>query len=97
MNAGSTDVEAGVGLAREAMGSLDSIVKASEQSKDMVHRIAAASEEQSVAAEDVAENMEAILAISRSSAASTSQIKQTSQELERLSGELKKMVDWFKV
>ena len=97
MNDGSADVEAGVGLAREAMGSLDSIVGASEQSRDMVHRIAAASEEQSVAAEDVAENMEAILAISRSSASSTTQIKQTSQELERLSGDLKKMVDWFKV
>ncbi len=97
MNAGRSDVETGMGLAREAMGSLESIVEASEQSKDMVHRIAAASEEQSVAAEDVAENMEAILAISRSSASSTSQIKQTSQELERLSGELKKMVDWFKV
>ena len=97
MDAGSAEVEAGVGLARDAMGSLDSIVDASNQSRDMVHRIAAASEEQSVAAEDVSRNMESILGVSRRSAASTTQIMQTAKELERLSGDLKKMVDWFKV
>ena len=97
MNAGSAEVETGVELAREAMGSLDSIVEASNQSRDMVHRIAAASEQQSVAAEDVSRNMESILGVSRRSAASTTQIMQTARELERLSGELKQMVDWFKV
>jgi methyl-accepting chemotaxis protein len=97
MDTGSEEVKNGVKLAREAMVSLDNIVEASDHSRDMVHRIAAASEQQSAAAEDVSSNMEAILGISRKSAESTTQIMQTSSELKRLSEELKNMVDWFKV
>jgi len=97
MDAGSSEVDSGLSNAREAIGSLEQIVTSSERSKDMVHRIAAASEQQSAAAEHVSENMEHILNISRQSTASITQIKQTSQELEKLSSELKGLVGWFKV
>ena len=97
MDAGSSEVDSGLGYARESIGSLEKIVESSERSKDMVHRIAAASEEQPVAAEHVSENMELILSISRQSAASTTQIKQTAHKMEELSGQLKELVGWFKV
>jgi methyl-accepting chemotaxis protein len=97
MDAGSTEVETGMTLSGEAKTSLDQIVDSSHKSEDMVQRISAASEEQSVAAEQVSRNMESILVIARKSTESTFQIKSTSEELETLSNELKKMIGLFKV
>jgi methyl-accepting chemotaxis protein len=97
MQTGKKEVQGGVELAEEARKSLDLIVKSSDKGETMVHRIAAASEEQSSAAEQVSQNMENILNIARHSAQSTSQIKSTSQELEKLSLELQRMIQLFKV
>jgi methyl-accepting chemotaxis protein len=97
MQTGKKEVQGGVELAEEARKSLDLIVKSSDKGETMVHRIAAASEEQSSAAEQVSQNMENILNIARHSAQSTGQIKTTSQELERLSLELQRMIQLFKV
>jgi methyl-accepting chemotaxis protein len=97
METGSVEVQGGVKLAEEAKQSLELIVAASSKGEDMVQRIAAASEEQSAAAEQVSQNMENILTITTSSANSTSKIKDTSVELEGLSKELEKMIGWFKV
>jgi len=97
METGSNEVKEGVSLATEAMGSLELIVASSNKGKDMVHRIAAASEEQSAAAEDVSSNMESILEITRRSSASTKEIKQTAEELERLSTDLQAIVGLFKI
>ena len=97
MDSGSTEVQEGVALATEAMGSLELIVASSEKGKDMVHRIAAASEQQSAAAEDVSSNMESILEITRRSSNSTKEILTTSQELENLSNDLQALAGLFKV
>lgn len=97
MDAGSVEVETGMKLGGEAKTSLDQIVESSHKSEDMVQRISAASEEQSVAAEEVSKNMENILVISRKSTEATFQIKSTSEELEDLSNELKKMIGLFRV
>ncbi len=97
METGRNEVQSGVDLAGQAKKSLDLIVSTSNKGENMVHRIAAASEEQSSAAEEVARNMDNILQISRRSASSTSQIKMTSEDLEKLSAELQKMIGLFKV
>jgi methyl-accepting chemotaxis protein len=97
MESGSQEVQSGVKLAEEAMDALDQIVSSSTRGKDMVHLIAVASEEQSAAAEEVSGNMESILNISHGSTASTAQIKQTAEQLEKLSSDLQNMIGWFKV
>ena len=97
METGSIEVKEGVSLATEAMGSLELIVASSKKGKDMVHRIAAASEQQSAAAEDVSSNMESILEITRRSSKSTNEIKSTAEELQRLSNDLQAIVGLFKV
>ena len=53
----SGQVESGVGLAKEASLSMESIVEASTGAGDMVQRIAAATEEQSTATEEVTRSM----------------------------------------
>ena len=63
--------------------SLDSIVQASTGAMDMVQRIAAATEEQSAATEEVTQSMESISTIARKSAESTAQIKVSAEELAR--------------
>ena len=94
---GSSEVENGVSLAREASASLDSIVKASTGAMDMVQRIAAATEEQSAATEQVTQNMENISSITKRSAGSADQIKVSATGLAKLSAELKEMTAFFKV
>jgi len=97
MKRGSDEVDRGVGLAREASASLGSIVEASSSAMDMVQRIAAATEQQSAATEEVTQNMEHISDITKQSSASTEQIKVSSSELARLAAELKATSAWFKV
>ena len=75
---------------------MDSIVEASSGAGDMVQRIAAATEQQSAASEQVTQNMENISGITKQSSASTTQIKVSAGELARLASGLKEMTAWFK-
>ncbi len=97
MKRGSDEVDKGVGLAKEASAALDSIVRASTNAMDMVQRIAAATEEQSAATEEVTQNMENIASITKQSSTSTDQIKVSATDLARLASELKTKTAWFKV
>jgi methyl-accepting chemotaxis protein len=83
-------------LAREASASLDTIVTASTNAMDMVQRIAAATEQQSAATEEVTQNMESISDITRQTSASTERIKDSATELARLASGLKEMTAFFK-
>ncbi|NTW58625.1 MAG: HAMP domain-containing protein [Nitrospirae bacterium] len=96
MKRGSDEVDRGVALAREASASLDTIVTASANAMDMVQRIAAATEQQSAATEEVTQNMESISGITKQSSASTEQIKGSAAELARLASSLKEMTAFFK-
>jgi methyl-accepting chemotaxis protein len=96
MKRGSDEVDKGVALAREASASLDTIVTASANAMDMVQRIAAATEQQSAATEQVTQNMESISGITKRSSASTEQIKGSAAELARLASGLKEMTAFFK-
>ena len=97
MKRGSDEVDKGVKLANEASASLDAIVLTSTNAMDMVQRIAAATEQQSAASEEVSQNMEHIAGITKQSSASTEQIKVSSAELAKLASNLKEMTAWFKV
>jgi methyl-accepting chemotaxis protein len=96
MKKGSDEVDKGVSLAREASVSLGTIVTASANAMDMVNLIAAATEQQSAATEEVTQNMEGISSITRQSSASAEQIKDSAAELARLAAGLKEMTAFFK-
>jgi len=96
MKRGSDEVDKGVELAKQASSSLDTIVTASTNAMDMVQRIAAATEEQSAASEQVTQNMENISSITKRAANSSDQIKISAEELAKLSAGLAEMVAFFK-
>jgi methyl-accepting chemotaxis protein len=97
MNAGKEEVEHGVQLAEEAKEALDEIVAFSEKAAETVRLISVTAEEQSTSTEQVSENMEGILVITQQSADATTQIKTSSEELGKLSSELRSRIGFFKV
>ncbi|QXE89803.1 HAMP domain-containing protein [Geomonas subterranea] len=67
------------------------------QVHDMVRRIAVATEEQSATSAAVGENVEEIAGLTRELRAACSGIRESSDGLSRLAGDLKGMVEWFRV
>ena len=92
----SSEVESGVVLAKEASTSMDSIVEASSGAGDIVQRIAAATEQQSTATEEVAQTMENISDITKKTATSSHDIKLSSDDLAKLTVELRELISFFK-
>ena len=95
MEVGNSLVGEGVTLANQASTSLDRIVEASGQCADMVGRIAQASQQQSATALAVADSMEQIEAIARSTETATVEVRHAAEQLARLAGELDSMAAWF--
>ncbi len=93
---GSSEVEKGVGLAKEASSALDSIVGVSAVAMDMVERIATATEQQSAAAEQVTRNMANISDITKKAAGAAHQIGTASADLYSLTVDLKDNISFFK-
>jgi methyl-accepting chemotaxis protein len=91
------EAEEGVTMANHAKESLDKIVHASETCLQMVHSIAAATEEQSSAIEQVSSTMEKVANVFGSSRDSVTQINTSTNELARIAGELRDLVSWFKM
>lgn len=86
----------GVALAKEASLSMDSIVETSSGAGDLVQRIAAATEQQSAATEAVKQSMENISSITKKAASFSHGIKDSSDELARLTVSLREMIAFFK-
>jgi methyl-accepting chemotaxis protein len=95
MNSGVEEVGKGVVMVEEARVELENIVKASNTSADMIQRIAAATEQQSAASEEVSQNMESIAAVTRTAEQSAGQIKVSAQDLAKAAVELREAVGWF--
>lgn len=93
---GSSEVEKGVCLAKEASSALDSIVAESAIAMNMVELIATATEQQSAASEEVTRNMENISHISKRSTGAAKQIKTSAADLSGLTIRLKEMISFFK-
>ena len=96
MRKGAEKAEKGKGLSKAASEALNSIVIVSTKTKDMIQRIAAATEEQSATSEEITKNMNAISDVISHSAEATTQIKQAAHGLAELSLEIQNKVSWFR-
>ncbi|MBI4682573.1 MAG: methyl-accepting chemotaxis protein [Nitrospirae bacterium] len=96
MNKNKEEANKGVNFANQAKESLNKIVQASENCLGMVRSIAAATEEQSSAIDQVSSSMENIAGSFVSSRDAVSQINTSTVDLARVSGEMKNLISWFK-
>jgi methyl-accepting chemotaxis protein len=97
MAEGTKEVERGKELADHAGESLTKIVEISQKVTDMVAQIAAASEQQSSASEQISRNVEAISAVSGETAQGTQQVAHAAEDLNRQSEHLQQLVNQFKL
>jgi methyl-accepting chemotaxis protein len=97
MEQGRAQAEDGVQYADQARLVLDKIVRASDRCLGMVQAIAAATEEQSTAVEEVSGSLEKIADVSRTSHDAVARIGDAMHELARLSSELRARVAWFRM
>lgn len=97
MKLGTEEVEKGKALADKAGQSLKQIITGAEEVVDMVTQVAAASEEQSSAAEQISKNVEGISNVTRESAAGVQQIAHASEDLNRLTVNLQELISRFKI
>jgi methyl-accepting chemotaxis protein len=97
MTAGTQEVEHGKILADKAGDALNEIIKGSSEVVDMVNQVAAASAEQSSAAEQISRNIEGINNVAQESAQGIQQIARASEDLSNLTINLQEMVSEFKV
>jgi methyl-accepting chemotaxis protein len=97
MNEGTKQVEKGKLLAERAGSSLKEIIVGAELVVDIVTQVAAASEEQSSASEQISKNIEGISSVTQESASGIQQIAHASEDLNRLTLNLQELVAQFKV
>ncbi|MBF0518212.1 MAG: methyl-accepting chemotaxis protein [Nitrospirae bacterium] len=97
MNEGSQRVVNGVELVNKAGDSLKSIVESVDGLQSMVHQIASATEEMSQVSEQITNDIEIIANVSRDTTLSATQIGEASDDLAKLSNELKSVTSRFVV
>ncbi|WP_136515404.1 methyl-accepting chemotaxis protein [Geomonas edaphica] len=76
---------------------IDRIATYVEQVNEMVRRIAVATEEQSASSSEVSHNVDEIAGLTRELRTACSGIRESSAGLSHLAGDLKGMVEWFRV
>jgi methyl-accepting chemotaxis protein len=96
MNMGTEEVEKGKLLADKAGESLEEIIDGANKVVDIITQVAAASEEQSSASEQISKNIEMINNVTQESAAGISQIAKASEDLNRLTVNLQELISRFK-
>jgi methyl-accepting chemotaxis protein len=84
-------------LADKAGMSLKEIIAGAEKVVDVITRVAAASEEQSSTSEEISKNIEGINNVTRESSAGIQSIAEASEELNKLTLNLQKLVSKFKI
>jgi methyl-accepting chemotaxis protein len=97
MKEGTEEVEKGRILANEAGKSLKAIIKGTEEVVDISTQVAAASEEQSSAAELISKSVEAINTVTQESSSGIQQIVRAAEDLNRLTENLHNMITQFKI
>ncbi|MEW5745934.1 MAG: methyl-accepting chemotaxis protein [Nitrospirota bacterium] len=93
----TTDAEGGVSLAEEALRALDEIVGSTQKAMDMIQRIAAATEEQSSASEEIAQNMERITELVNTTGRMIEEARHIMGRLHTQERELNQSIGWFRV
>jgi methyl-accepting chemotaxis protein len=97
MEQGTKEVMLGIQLVDKAGSSLSDIVDISQRVTDMITQIAAASEQQSNTSETISKNVDAINNVINESASGTQQIARSAEDLNRLTANLQKLVEKFKL
>ncbi len=97
MNEGTEEVSSGKLLAEKAGESLKEIITGADHVVDIITQVAAASEEQSSAAEQISKNIESISSVTQQSSSGIQQIAHASEDLNRLTLNLQELVAGFKV
>jgi methyl-accepting chemotaxis protein len=97
MQTGTKQVEAGVERAHSAGNTLRTIVQSAGEVAAMVRGIAATSEQQSAASEQISRNLEAITSVTREANAGADQASQAATELSKKSEQLRTLVSRFKL
>ncbi|QQS37617.1 MAG: HAMP domain-containing protein [Ignavibacteriales bacterium] len=97
MQKGTDEVESGKALAEKAGSSLEQIINGAGKVVDIVTQVAAASEEQSSAAEQISKNIESINHVTQESAQGIQQIASAEEDLNRLTNTLEDLISRFKL
>ncbi len=97
MKKGTDEVESGKKSAVKAGEVLSEIVNGAEKVTDIVVQVAAASEEQSAAAEQIGKNIEAINSVTQESSSGIQQIARAAEDLNRLTNNLQELISHFKI
>ncbi|MCU7493894.1 MAG: methyl-accepting chemotaxis protein [Ignavibacteria bacterium] len=94
---GTFEVENGKALANKAGNALDEIINGTEKVTGLILQIASASQEQSSASEEISKNVETITDVTRQSSAGIHQVAQAAEGLERLTLDLRSLVNKFHI
>jgi methyl-accepting chemotaxis protein len=97
METGKDEVQKGKLLAQKAGNSLKQIIVGADKVVDIVTQVAAASEEQSSASEQIGKNIESISSVTQESASGIQQIANASEDLNRLTINLQTLISKFKL
>ncbi|MBD3380778.1 MAG: HAMP domain-containing protein [candidate division Zixibacteria bacterium] len=97
MQSGIEEVSKGKQLADKAGESLEGIVTMSQSVMDMIQQIAAATEEQSVAAEQITKSIDGIASVTKETASGSEQAAVAAEQLSRQAEGLKDMISSFKI
>ena len=97
MQNGNTEVTEGIQLADSAGESLKEIVVSSLEVLKMINQIATANEQQAATSEQIAQNIAVISNVSHESSQRIQEIAQSSEDLSRLTVELRDLVEHFDV
>ncbi len=97
MEKGTQEVGNGIELAEQAGRMLQDIVENAQSVAEMVGQIAAASEQQSSAGQQISRNVEAISTVTQENANGTQQIARTAEDLSRLTENLQSELGRFQL
>ncbi|MGA7722795.1 MAG: methyl-accepting chemotaxis protein [Ignavibacteriaceae bacterium] len=97
MEEGTKEVEKGIELTDKAGQSLNQIIKGAEQVVDIITRVAAASEEQSITSEQISRSIESISNVTHENSGGIKEIANASENLNSLTLNLQKLISKFKI
>ena len=96
MQEGTLEVKRGEDLSQQAGQSLTEIVRMTQEVTGMMEMIATASEQQSIAAEEITKNVDGVAEVVKSTAGDAAQSAEAARDLHRLSDDLQQIVSEFK-
>ena len=97
MKKGTIEVSAGKDMAIKAGQVLQEIIVGSDKVQDIASQVAAASEEQSAAAEQISKNVESISSITTENSIAIQQVARAAEDLNRMTNNLEELVSQFNI